>query len=131
MARPQRDNMKAAKALIDAAIQGDATACETHGITTRTLQRYRAALENDEELSLFYAQLSRTISTQSWADELNLTLTSAIRKQGEMIRGLKEHTAENINATTNAIKALSEIAITRDVLASGGDDDEPSDGDED
>ncbi|SMB90598.1 hypothetical protein [Deinococcus hopiensis] len=37
-----------------------------------------------------------------------------------MIRGLEGSAAENISAVTGAIKALSEIAITRDVLATGG-----------
>lgn len=37
-----------------------------------------------------------------------------------MIRGLEGSAAENISAVTGAIKALSEIAITRDVLATEG-----------
>lgn len=127
MANPKRDNHKAARALVDAALQGDAQACASHGIALRTLQNYRKLLETDDELALFYAELSRTVTTQSWADELNLTLTGAIRKQGAMIRGLKDDTADNIVAVTGAIKALSEIAITRDVLLSGGEDDDAGD----
>lgn len=119
MAAPKRDNLRAARALVDAALQGDATACAKHEITARTLQRYRAALETDEELSAFYAQLSRTVTTQNWANELNVTLTTAIRKQGDLIRGITTSSAENISAVTGAIKALSEIAITRDVLGAG------------
>lgn len=123
MAPPKRDNARAARALVDAALLGDATACAKHEITSRTLQRYRAALETDEELSAFYAQLSRAVTTQNWATELNLTLTTAIRKQGDLIRDLTGSTADNISAVTGAIKALSEIAITRDVLGAGEVDD--------
>jgi hypothetical protein len=122
MASPKRDNAKAARALVDAALQGDAPACTTQGTALRTLQNYRKLLETDEELAQFYAELSRSVTTQNWANELNLILTVAIRKQGEMIRGLETNTAENISAVTGAIKALPEIAITRDVLEQGVDD---------
>lgn len=116
---------------MDAALQGDAQACATHGIALRTLQNYRKLLETDDELALFYAEFAQAVTTQSWASELNLTLTTAIRKQGEMIRGLNENSAENITAVNGAIKTLSEIALTRDVLASGGEDDDAGDGDAD
>ncbi|MBZ9752739.1 hypothetical protein K7W42_18005 [Deinococcus sp. HMF7604] len=129
MASPKRDNAKAARALVDAALRGDAQACEHHGIAIRTLQNYRKLLETDDELARFYAELSRTVTTQNWANELNLTLTVAIRKQGEMIRGIEGGNAETISAVTGAIKALSEIAITRDVLGQGVDD--AGDGDAD
>ena len=119
MAAPKRDNLRAARALVDAALQGDAHACQHHGIALRTLQNYRKLLDTDEELARFYAELSRTVTTQNWANELNLTLTVAIRKQGEMIRRIEGSSADTISAVTGAIKALSEIAITRDVLGAG------------
>lgn len=119
MASPKRDNAKAARALVDAALRGDAQACASHGIALRTLQNYRKLLETDDELARFYAELSRTVTTQNWANELNVTLTTAIRKQGDLIRGITTSSADNISAVTGAIKALSEIAITRDVLGAG------------
>lgn len=119
MASPKRDNAKAARALVDAALRGDAQACANHGIALRTLQNYRKLLETNEELARFYAELSRTVTTQNWANELNVTLTTAIRKQGDLIRGITTSSADNISAVTGAIKALSEIAITRDVLGAG------------
>ncbi|WP_295821719.1 hypothetical protein [uncultured Deinococcus sp.] len=119
MASPKRDNAKAARALVDAALLGDAQACASHGIALRTLQNYRKLLETDDELARFYAELSRTVTTQNWANELNVTLTTAIRKQGDLIRGITTSSADNISAVTGAIKALSEIAITRDVLGAG------------
>ena len=119
MASPKRDNAKAARALVDAALRGDAQACASHGIALRTLQNYRKLLDTDDELARFYAELSRTVTTQNWANELNVTLTTAIRKQGDLIRGITTSSADNISAVTGAIKALSEIAITRDVLGAG------------
>lgn len=127
MAPPKRDNARAARALVDAALLGDATACAKHEITSRTLQRYRAALETDEELSAFYAQLSRAVTTQNWATELNIT---HVRKLGTMTRDLPGSTAENISAVTGAVKVLSEIAITREILGAGEVDD-AGDGDAD
>ena len=130
MAPPKRDNARAARALVDAALLGDATACAKHEITSRTLQRYRAALDSDEELSAFYAQLSRAVTTQNWATELNITLVTLVRKLGTMTRDLPGSTAENISAVTGAVKVLSEIAITREVLGAGEVDD-AGDGDAD
>jgi hypothetical protein len=119
MASPKRDNAKAARALVDAALLGDATACAQHEITLRTLQRYRAALEDDEELSRLYAELSRAVTSQHWATELNITLTTSVRKLGTLVRNLDTPSAESISAVTGAIKVMSEIAITREVLGQG------------
>ncbi|WP_019585251.1 hypothetical protein [Deinococcus apachensis] len=127
MAAPKRDNARAARALVDAALLGDATACTKHEITLRTLQRYRAALDDDEELSSFYSQLSRAVTTQNWAQELNITLVTLVRRQEEIARDLRNPTAENLSAITGAIKALAEIAITREVLGAG--DGQPDSGD--
>ncbi|MFB9994088.1 hypothetical protein ACFFLM_19195 [Deinococcus oregonensis] len=127
MASPKRDNTRAARILVDAALLGDATACAKHEITIRTLQRYRSALDEDEELSSLYADLSRTVTSQHWASELNITLTTSVRKLGGLIHDLTSPTAENISAVTSAVKALSEIAITREVLGAG--DGEPNQGD--
>ncbi|GGR31378.1 hypothetical protein [Deinococcus ruber] len=118
MASPKRDNAKAARVLVDAALHGDRTTCERHKITDRTLRRYRQALDEDSELSALYAQLSKLVSTQNWADELNTSLTGLIRKLGSMVQELPGSTAENISAVTGAIKVLSEIALTREVLGS-------------
>ncbi|GGN44187.1 hypothetical protein [Deinococcus daejeonensis] len=119
MASPKRDNARAARILVDAALFGDRKACETHKITDRTLRNYRAALDSDTELSALYAQLSSLVTTQTWAGELNSTLTTLIRKLGGMTQELPGSTAENIGAVTGAIKVLSEIAITREVLGHG------------
>ena len=135
MATPRRDNQKAARVLVDAALHGDRKACDTHKITDRTLRNYRAALDTDTELSALYAQLSRLVTTQNWADELNTSLTGLIRKLGGMVQDLPGSTAENITSVTGAIKVLSEIALTREVLGSANGevsdagDDEPDQGD--
>lgn len=132
MATPRRDNHKAARVLVDAALHGDRKASETHKITDRTLRNYRAALDTDTELSALYAQLSRLVTTQNWADELNTSLTGLIRKLGSMVQELPGSTAENITSVTGAIKVLSEIALTREVLGSAnGEVSDAGDGEQD
>jgi hypothetical protein len=132
MAAPRRDNHKAARVLVDAALQGDRKACEIHKVTDRTLRNYRAALDTDTELSGLYAQLSRLVTTQNWADELNTSLTGLIRKLGSMVQELPGSTAENITSVTGAIKVLSEIALTREVLGSAnGEVSDAGDGEQD
>ena len=133
MASPKRDNARAARVLVDAALFGDRKACENYGITDRTLRNYRTALDSDTELSALYAQLSKLVTNQTWAGELNTTLTTLMRKLGGMVQELPGSTAENISAVTGAIKVLSEIALTREVLGSGevndAGDGEPDQGD--
>ena len=119
MAAPKRDNALAARALVDAALFGEATACDKHKITLRTLQRYRAALDTDPELSQMYTQLSRETTARNWADELDATLSAGIRK----IKSLIEKTTDpaSLGAVTEAVKSLATIAITKEVLGAEND----------
>ena len=119
MATPKRDNPLAARALVDAALFSEATACDKHKITLRTLQRYRAALDTDLELSQMYAQLSREMTARNWADELDAALSAGIRK----IKTLIEQTTDpaSLGAVTEAVKSLATIAITKEVLGAEND----------
>lgn len=119
MARPKRDNNLAARLLVDAALLGDATACAKHKTTLRTLQRYRAALKDDPELSRLYAELSAEVTSRSWAQELDDTLASGIRKMRELIEATK--TPDSLEVVSEAVQGLAKIAITKEVLRADSD----------
>ena len=116
MAAPKRDNAKAARVLVDAELTGNATACRKHEVTTRTLQRYRQALEHDTELSQLFAEHLRTAVERHWADELDDTMTATITR----LRGLVED-SDDLHAVTGAFRALAELALTREALNLGAD----------
>ncbi len=63
MAKPKRDNDRAARALVDAVLLGDWKACEQHNGTDRTLRNDRAALETDVEPFAKYRELSGVATT--------------------------------------------------------------------
>ena len=111
MAAPKRDNAKAARILVDAELTGNATACRKHEVTTRTLQRYRQALEHDTELSQFFAEHLRIAVQRHWADELDGALAATITR----LRGLVEG-SDDLHAVTGAFRALAELALTREAL---------------
>lgn len=114
---PKRDNERAARALVDAVLYGDRTACEIHKITDRTLRRYREALESDEELSALFDELSTQAARLPWAQQIDLTLSGASAKLLDLIQKASNPTPETIVAVTGAVQSLAEIAMTRDMLA--------------
>lgn len=119
MAAPKRDNARAARALIEAHLHGDRKACESQGITDRTLRNYRAALSEDPELSALFLEHLRELTRRSWAEELDATLSLTVRKLAEHIAYLEPGIPDSVEALTDAFRALSETAITREVLRAG------------
>lgn len=116
MANPKRNNERAARALVDAALFGDRKACKEHKITDRTLRNYRAALENDAELSALFRFYCKEATTNNWAEEIGATLSASARKLRELVEAADTPNPETIAAVTGAVSTLAEIAMTRDVL---------------
>jgi len=117
MAKPKRDNERAARALADAALLGDRKACEKHAITDRTLRNYRAALQTDPELSWLFQTACTELTRRHWAEELNDTLNAATQKLKALILNAHSTDPETITAITQAVLGMAELALTRDILA--------------
>ena len=112
----RRDNHQAARALADWARHGFTRASEeqiadTYKVATRTLWRWKDALETDTELSALFRDGINEHLTRDWADELDEALRETITRLRALIS-----TCESLTEVTEAFKALSEIAITREVL---------------
>jgi hypothetical protein len=117
MASPKRDNAKAARALVDAALSTDAQACEKHGISLRTLQNYRVELRKDPELARIHEDMRKLALAGDWSEKLNLALNSSILKLQALIEGAQFSDPETIEAVTGAVLGMAETAMTRDLLA--------------
>lgn len=118
----KRDNHAAARALADAVLTSDRKAAEKHGITDRTLRNYRAALDDDPELSALFRATVNEALTRSWAEELDAGLRDLINQ----LRTRADHLVHGVTgyvAITDAVRALGEIAVAREVLRAASDPD--------
>lgn len=119
---PRRDNNLAARALADAVLTNDRTAAAKHGITDRTLRRYREALETDPELSATFRATLDALLTEGWAKELDAgirDLIGQLRRRSETLA----NTPEGYQALVDAVRALGEIAVAREVLNAAAEQD--------
>ncbi|HEX2865258.1 MAG TPA: hypothetical protein VHN99_11870 [Deinococcales bacterium] len=112
------DRDRAAAILVDAAYLGDPKAAERWKITTRTIENYRARLKKDPELSAIFAQ-KRQAAEGDWKSELARALRTGVRRLARMLDEVQGSDLEAIEAVTGAVKALSEIDLTREVLNAG------------
>ncbi len=113
----KRDNHQAARALADWAQENFREAqatriADTYNLTTRTLWRWKAALDTDTELSGLFRQRLNDILDKDWAAHLGEALSELV----ERIRTLAA-TEDSLAAVVEAFRALSEVEITREVLS--------------
>ncbi|GIW32867.1 hypothetical protein [Meiothermus sp.] len=108
--------------LAEAAFSDDRSVCQRHGITDRTLRRYRARMMNDPRLSAIVREKQARL-TEKWADELAPAIGAAIRFLRQACE-LGDPTSPNmVRAVAESLQALAELDLTRQVLQSrmGGD----------
>lgn len=112
----RRDNHLAARALADWARHGFTRATErniadTYKVSTRTLWRWKDALDSDTELSALFRDRLNDLLDRDWSEHLNDTLAASINRMRDLIDA-----SDDLPAVTEAFRALSEVAITREVL---------------
>lgn len=117
----KRDNRLAARALADWAREGFSRSTEgqiadTYGIATRTLWRWKDALDSDSELSALFRERVNDFLDRDWADELDDALRETIQELILHIKSQPMFSPESIEAITKAFSALGEVAIAREVL---------------
>ncbi|HEX7002014.1 MAG TPA: hypothetical protein VF164_10020 [Trueperaceae bacterium] len=119
----RRDNHQAARALAEWALEGfrEAVArqiADTYGIATRTLWRWKSALDEDTELSGLFRDRLNDILDRDWAAHL----TDALAELVQRIRTLAADEPD-LGKVVEAFRALSEVEITREVLRGATDAD--------
>lgn len=115
LASPNFDRDKAARILCDAVVMGDRAACDKHEISLRSLQRYRQKLDGDPELSQVVAQ-KREIQDKAWGDEIPAAIASCITYLKGAAQACKSDDPDAVHAVAGALKILSEVSMTKQVI---------------
>lgn len=106
----------ASDVLADAWAMGDRAAAALHGISRRTVERYRARIADDEapdaDLSALVAQ-KIALRREEWGDARQTFLRRALAKLEQLLDGA---TAEDIPAIVGAIKIVGELELTGQAL---------------
>lgn len=112
----RRDNDKAARALADWARHGftRATADQiaaTYQVAPRTVWNWKAALDDDTELAALFRERLNDLLNKDWAAHLDTALAETVEKLRALIQA-----STDLTSVVEAFRALSEVAITREVL---------------
>ena len=117
----RRDNARAARALAEWALEGFGRAAAdqiaaTYKVAPRTVWNWKAALDTDSELAALFRARLNDILDKDWAAHLDEALAELVQR----IRALAADEPD-LAKVVDAFRALSEVAITREVLR-GADD---------
>ena len=124
----RRDNHLAARALADWARDGFRRATEdkiaaTYEVGKRTLWNWKAALDDDPELAALFRERLDDLLNRDWAEHLDTALAETVERLRTLIAD-----SGQLAEVVEAFRALSEVAITREVLRGATDADAHSTG---
>jgi hypothetical protein len=105
--------------LCDAVIMGDRAAAQKWKTTIRTVQRYRANLENDDKLRSYVMEFHKK-QHETWAHQIPEVLTRAMAFfETVFVENLEGGTRnpETNTALTGALETLADIELTRSIIA--------------
>jgi len=110
-------NERMARVIAESMYHGDRVVAERYGISLRTLQRYRRRYaDGDPDLAALVAQKKAALERE-WASELAPAIREAIDYLRRAARDADTHDPNAIHAVAGALKILSEVALTREVLS--------------
>lgn len=108
---------RAAKILVDAEAMGDARAADKWKVDVRTIERYRARLQTDRDLSDAFAEKSRE-AERAW----HLVRNRFLREVTEHLLTLcKTAKVDQISDVRQALKDVGELELAREALVGSGD----------
>lgn len=113
--RPPESRQEMVQALVEAAMIGDRAAATKYGVSLRTLQRYRQALQSDPSFGALFERTANTLLTRPWADDLNDALKRTVAKMLELVEK-QPALPESLEAVVKAFAAMSELELAREVL---------------
>ncbi|MCE5419172.1 MAG: hypothetical protein JJ713_00050 [Acidithiobacillus sp.] len=105
----------AATVLVECLYSDDAKIAHRYGITVRTIQNYRARMRKDARLSQIFAA-KKAAFEREWASELAPAIREAIKFLQQAARSADPGDPEAIHAVAGALKILSEVSMTREVI---------------
>jgi hypothetical protein len=106
---------RAAAVLVEAAYYGDKAAAERNGVSVRSVENYRARLEDDIELVAIFA-IKKQQFDESWADELPGAIRAGIQFLAKAAREADPKDAQTIYSMAGALKILADVTLTKRVL---------------
>jgi transposase-like protein len=117
MPKPVVDKPKAARALAEWAFKNYKYAevfaiADKFEVNEKTVRRWRNALEHDVDLSRLFEERFNELLNQDWGKKLEEAISTGISKVQELLES-----SESLPEAVEALKALAEIKITREVLA--------------
>lgn len=108
---------KKAAAIVDAAFTTDQEAAEQHEVSRRSIQRWRADMEEDPELAENVAALYKEeIQGRDWLEEATRTVQSAFSFLRRASNGLDPSDPDAVKAVSLAIQTLTEAKLTAQVI---------------
>lgn len=106
---------RAASVLVEAAYFGDKAAADRFGLNVRTIERYRARLDEDTELSAFVA-IKKQKFEDGWAEELPAAIRASIRFLAKAATEADHKDSQTIHSIAGALKILADVTLTKKVL---------------
>lgn len=106
----RRDRDEMSRVLTDAATIGDEKAAQKHGISLRTLYRYRSVANGDSELTAAVLEKKRALS-EGWLVEAKKARMKALA------RGLQlAETSDNLRDVTGFLKIVHDAVLADEML---------------
>lgn len=109
------NRQRAARILVDAFALGDKTAADKHGVSEKSVQRYRQRLEEDGQLSALVRRLQARAHRDWSASRLNF-LRGGIDKLNALVA---EADVSQIRDVAEAVKVVGELQVASDALNVG------------
>ena len=101
-----------ARVLADAVTLGDEVAAKRHGISPRSVQRYRALAKSDDRLTGAVAAKKKAVD-DDWRDSAVQFMRTSIAKLEELVAAAGP---DQIREVAGAIKIVGELNVAKDVL---------------
>jgi hypothetical protein len=105
----------AALVIVDAMVLGDRKAAEIHGVSPRTVKRYRNRFKTDPKLTQLVTHLRQTI-LQPKKPRLEDAIASTIEWIEDAPKHLDRDNPDHLEVITRAFKTLSEINLANRMI---------------
>lgn len=106
-----------ARAVVDAALTTDREAASDHGVSRRSIQRWRGELASDMELQKRVTELwSEVREAGDWVEDTTRTIRKALSFVRTATEELDPSDPEDVAAVVEAIEVLTEAKAMADVI---------------
>jgi len=116
MSKPYSTQKKAA-AIVDAAFTTDEEAAEQHGVSRRSIVRWRQEMDQSPELAQSVTAIYKEeIEGRDWLEEATRTVQSAFSFLRRAANELDPSDPDAVKAVSLAIQTLTEAKLTAEVI---------------